>query len=402
MCQQLRISDRAGRVIASPIRKFFPLALAAERQGVTALKVNVGDSDIPAPAAFLLALKNYPGTGLNYAPSTGLRKHALAWVKYFASFGVTLQPEQIIPTVGCAEAMLFVLMAVADPGDEILVFEPLYSSYKGFAAMLNIRLVPVTLRVENNFSLPLEKEICKKITRRTKALVVINPNNPTGTVLTARERAMVGRIARKHHLFVIVDETYREIIFFGPPSTFLNLPGLREHVIVIDSVSKKFSCPGARVGCVASFNPAVMSAMLRFAMVRLSVGTLEQHSLVPLLSRAKTFSGKITREYKKRRDVVYAALKKIPGVVCHKPHGALYLIAKLPLDDAEKFVKFLLTEFRWHGTTVLVTPAHDFYLTPGLGRNEIRIAYVLNVRLLQKAMVILQHGLRAYQKKYAA
>lgn len=402
MKKNLNVSKRASRVIASPIRKFLPLVLAAECEGTTVLKINVGDSDLAAPAAFWRALKKYRGPRLNYAPSGGLREHTLAWVKYYATFGVKLTPAQIVPTVGCAEAMLLALLAVADPGDEVVVFEPLYSSYKGFAAMVNIRLVPVTLRVENNFALPSEKEIAKKITRRTKAIVVINPNNPTGSVLSARERATIGRIVRRYHLFLIADETYREIVFSGRPATFLRDAGLRQHAIVLDSVSKRFACPGARVGCLVSGNPAVMSAILKLAMVRLSVGTLEQHSLIPLLSHPAMITKTITREYQKRRDVVFSALQQMPGVVCRQPQGALYQIAKLPVDDAETFVKFLLTEFRWHRTTVALTPAKDFYLTPGLGRAEVRIAYVLNVSLLKKAMTILEHGLRAYQKKYAA
>lgn len=393
----LSLSRRTQKVIASPIRKFLPLVTAAEITGVQVFRLNVGDSDIPAPTTFWRTLRTLPAGRIGYAPSSGIPQHVRAWIRYYATFGVKLKPEQIIPTVGGAEAILLAMLAVTDPGDEMIVFEPLYTSYIGFAAMCGVLLIPVRLRVEDNFQLPAEREIVKKISKKTKAIVVINPNNPTGTTLTAAEFQRLANVARRYKLFIIADETYREIIFSGHPRTFLKYPGLEQNVIVVDSVSKRFSCPGARIGAVVSQNASVMQTILKLAMIRLSAPTLEQHALIPLLSRPKTFTRPITAEYCRRRDVVYAALRRIPGVVCKKPQGALYVMAKLPIDDAEAFVRFMITTFRHQKKTVLVTPAEDFYLTPGAGKDEIRIAYVANVQTLRQAMDVLSRGLQAYK-----
>ncbi|MDD5110436.1 MAG: pyridoxal phosphate-dependent aminotransferase [Patescibacteria group bacterium] len=400
MKRKLHLSRRVESVLASPIRKFLPLALAAEQRGIEVLRVNVGDSDIPVPKVFWRALRSFRDRNIGYAPSPGIPQHTRAWVKYYATLGVKLRPQDIIPTVGCAEAMLFALLGVADPGDEVLVFEPVYPSYKGFAAMLGIRLVPVTLSVENNFALPPAATIAKKITRKTRAIVVINPNNPTGAVLTKQETARIIQLAKKYHLFIIADETYREIVFQGKPTSFLQSKSAREHVIALDSMSKKFSCPGVRIGAIVSRNAEVMRNVLRVAMVRLSAPTLEQWATIPLLEHAATHARSIAREYQRRRQVVYSALKKMPGVTVRQPAGALYIIAALPIANTEDFVKFLLTEFHYRGKTALVTPAADFYITPGLGRNQIRIAYVLNAARLRQVMEVLERGLQAYRQKY--
>lgn len=401
MKRKLHLSRRVEKVLASPIRKFLPLALAAEQRGTEVLRVNVGDSDIPVPKVFWRALRSYRNRNIGYAPSAGIPEHTRAWMKYYATLGVKLRPQDIIPTVGCAEAMLFALLAVADPGDEVLAFEPVYPSYKGFAAMFGVRLVPMTLDLHNNFALPTAAAITKKITRKTKAIVIINPNNPTGTVLKKKEAATVIALANRFNLFIIADETYREIVFQGKPTSFLQSPRAKAHVIALDSMSKKFSCPGVRIGAIVSRNADVMRAVLKLAMVRLSAPTLEQWATIPLLEHAATHAKIITREYQRRRQVVYSALKKMPGVTVREPAGALYLMAELPIADAEDFVKFLLTKFHYRGKTVLITPAADFYVTPGIGRNQIRIAYVLNAARLRQAMDILGRGLTAYRKKYA-
>jgi len=341
-------------------------------------------------------IKKYSRPVLSYAPSPGIREHVEAWVDYYKNFGVALQPANLIPTVGGAEAILLSLLAVSDPGDEVVVFEPFYASYKGFAVMTSVKLVPVTLRVEDNFALPKTAVIEKKISKKTKAIVVINPNNPSGTVWGRSELQKIIALAKKHNLFVICDETYREIVFEQKPLSLLCLPVARQCAILVDSASKRFSAPGARIGCVVSFNKEVMTALLKFAMARLSAPTLEQYGLVPLLKNSTSYTTEITAEYKKRRDVVFNSLQKMPGVTCRRPQGAFYLIAKLPVTNAEDFVKFMLTEFHYQNKTVIVTPAEDFYMTPGLGRNEIRIAYVLNVKELKEAMDILKRGLAQY------
>ncbi|MFA4819314.1 MAG: pyridoxal phosphate-dependent aminotransferase [Patescibacteria group bacterium] len=395
---KLHLSKRTQAVISSPIRKFLPLVLKAEARGIEVLKLNVGDPDIPPAPAFWRALKRYRSATLNYAPSPGIKEHTRAWLKYYSTFGLKLKPEQIIPTVGGAEAILFALLVTTDPGDEVVVFEPLYSSYKGFAAMCNIKLVPVTLKLENGFVLPSKQDVAKKITSRTRAIVVVNPNNPTGTTLSAEELNDIVNLSLRHGLFIIADETYREIVFRGRPTSFLQIKRARQNTILVDSASKRFSLPGARIGSFVSYNPAVMEAALKLAMIRLSAPTLEQHALIPLLANPKLYTSKITHEYRRRRNVVVAALRRLPGVTCYEPQGAFYLIAKLPVINAEQFVKFMLTKFNRQKQTVLVTPAEDFYITRGLGQNEIRIAYVLNTKKLTRALILLRQGLREFLK----
>lgn len=373
----------------------------AERRGLTVYKLNTGDPDLPVPKEFYRAIRAFRQRNLHYAPSPGYAGHIAAWQAYYRQFGIQLKGENIIPTVGCAEAILLALMAVADVGDEILVFEPLYVSYKSFAVMVGLTLVPVTLKTENNFALPKVLEIEKKISKKTKAVVIINPDNPTGKLWSETELETIVALALKHGLFVISDETYREIRFTGHPSCLLKKTKAQEHIILVDSVSKRYSLPGARIGCVASYNTDVMAVVLKFAQARLSTGTLEQFGVIPLLEHSARFTDPVRLEYQRRRDVVYNALLAMPGVVSSKPEGAFYIFAKLPVDSAEEFVKFLIGEFTYHGQTVMISPMQDFYITPGLGRNEIRIAYVLTTTKLKKAMKVLAEGLQAYQKRIA-
>jgi len=393
-----KVSKRADKTIASPIRKFLPLALEAEKKGVHIYKLNVGDPDIPVPADFWKGLRSYKFKGVGYAPSPGIREHTQAWIQYYSTFGVKLEVENLLPTIGCAEAIMLSLLVMCDPGDELIVFEPLYSSYKSFATMAGIKLVPVTLKVEDNFELPSESFIRDRITKKTKGIVLVNPNNPTGTVLTDKEIRMVVRIVKSKNLFLLSDETYREIVFGVKPRSVFQYPEARKFGIVVDSVSKKFSGPGLRIGSIASFNKNIMWAILKFAMARLSAPTLEQHALIPLLKHPRKYTGPITAEYKRRKNVVYSALKKIPGVVCREPQGAFYIMAKLPLENAEDFVRFMLVKFRHNNKTVMVTPAEDFYITKGKGRSEIRIAYVLNTTDLNDAMKVFGAGLEAYTR----
>ncbi|MBI4250401.1 pyridoxal phosphate-dependent aminotransferase [Candidatus Uhrbacteria bacterium] len=392
------ISNRGQAVIASPIRKFLPLMQDTQKKGIHVYKLNTGDPDVAVPQLFFKTLRHYHKKNLSYAPSPGEPDHVAAWIEYYRQWGVNLEPSNIIPTVGCAEAILFAMMAVADVGDEIIVFEPLYVSYKSFAVMIGITLVPITLEVEKGLRLPPLAKIAERLSPKTKAIVVINPDNPTGKLWTAKELKRIIRFARLHNIFLIADETYREICFTGKPSCMLSYPQTREHVILVDSVSKRYSMPGARVGCLISYNQALMQSVLKFAQARLSVGTLEQYALIPVLRHSKALTTPVRREYQKRRDVVYAALSRMPGVVCGKPEGAFYIIVKLPIGSAEEFVKFLIRDFSYHNETIMVSPLQDFYITPGLGRNEIRIAYVLNAAALKRAMKIFAKGLVAYLK----
>jgi len=396
------ISKRAQLTPASPIRKFLPLAQKAKQAGVKVYALSSGDPDYEVPLPFFKAIKNYKAKTLNYAPSSGLLEHVEAWQKYYQSLGVRIPPQNIVPTSGCAEAILFALYAVTDPGDEVLVFEPVYVSYKSFAVMAGITLKPVRLRPENGYALPPFSEIEKQISPKTRAIVVINPDNPTGKLWKREELLGVLELSKKHNLFAIADETYREIRFSGQSECLLKYSNFKDRIILTDSVSKRFSMPGARIGCIASFNEAVMSAALRFAQARLSVGTLEQIGTAPLLKKAKAITYKARQEYSGRCNIVSAALSKMPGVTFQKPGGAFYVIAQLPIPDAEEFVKFMLTKFRYKNQTVLVAPMQDFYITPNLGKNEIRIACVLKKPDLKIAMEILKLGLTEYQKKNPA
>lgn len=398
----LKTSRRSQTIIASPIRKFLPLVRAAEKRGLEVIKLNVGDPDLTPPAVFFQTLKKQSTKKLNYAPSPGTDAHNDAWIKYYQQFGVNLKRENIIPTVGGAEAMLMSLLAITDPNDEVLVFEPLYTSYKGFAAMANIKLVPITLNVENNFSLPAKAVIEKKITSKTKAIIIINPNNPTGSVLTATELKSLRDLALKHDLFIIADEIYREIIFTGSPTTMLAQAKLKNNLIIVDSVSKRFSCPGARSGCLISFNTDVLSAVLKMAMIRLSTPTLEQAAIVPMVVNAKIYTDKIKKIYAGRQQLLCRELAKIKNLKFHVPHGAFYLVAELPVDNADNFITWLLTKFQFNRQTILLTPLADFYVSPNQGRREIRIAFVLPEKKILAACRILAVALDNYPNKKAA
>ncbi len=391
-----RASNRGKEVIESPIRKNQPLMDAARKKRRKVYRLNTGDPDLKFPYAFLQAIRAYKSRNLPYAPTPGYPKHVAAWLVYYLRFGVRLLLQNIIPTLGCAEAILLALMAVADPGDEILVFEPVYFCYKAMATMLGIKLIPVTLKIKNNFALPPRREIEKLITAKTKGIVVINPDNPTGKLWSDAELSVILRIAKKYGLFVIADETYREIRFKGKASSMLSQKGYDDYIIVVDSVSKRFSMPGARVGCLVSRNMEVMRIVNKFAQARLSVGTLEQIGLISLLKNSLRYTKPLRKEYKKRRDVAYRMLSAIPGVFCTKPEGAFYIYATLPIKSAEDFVRFLISEFSDNGETVMVSPMKDFYITEGLGLNEIRIAYVLEVPKLTRALELLRLGLEAY------
>lgn len=373
---------------------------AAETRGTKVFKINVGDPDLTPDARFLKVIKQYKEPTIGYAPSPGIVSHMKAWQKYYRQFGVTLDLGQMLPTVGCAEAIMLAILAVCDPGDELLVFEPLYASYKSFSVMAGIKLNAVTLPIEKNFALPSQAEIEKKITSKTKAVVVINPDNPTGKLWSPDELNTIIKIAKKHNLFIISDETYREIRFDGKsPVCLLTRKDARQNIILCDSVSKRFSMPGARIGCVASYNPEVMSTILKFAQSRLSAGTLEQVGLVPLLSNSKPYVSKAVKEYQKRQKIVAQGLSKIKGAVFKPSMGAFYQAVELPIDDSEEFVRFMIGKFSYKGKTVMVTPMKDFYITKGYGTRQIRIAYVLNTKALAEAMDVLRRGVEAYNSK---
>ncbi len=393
-----RISKRAQETQFSPIRKLKPLADEALKQGKYIYNLNIGQPDIPTPASFLEGARQLPRV-LAYSPSQGLDEAVDALKSYYEDRGIPLRRDQLLITTGGSEAVFFAILAVTDPGDEILVPEPFYTNYNSYAAMARAKLVPIETRPETGFHLPGRDAIEAKITERTKAMLICNPNNPTGTVLTREELEMLRGLALKHDLFLISDEVYREFVYDGLTHTsVLQLEGLEEHAILADSISKRFSACGARIGAIASRNPAVMEAALKFAQARLSPPTAGQLGLIHFL-RSKGYSQevqKIITEFARRRDVLFEELQRIPGAFCVKPQGAFYVVVRLPIDDTERFCAWLLTDFALEGETVLLAPAADFYATPGKGRDEVRIAYVLGVEKLRRAMRIVKAGLEAY------
>jgi aspartate aminotransferase len=393
-----RISTRAEEAQFSPIRKFVPLLEAAKKKGLEVFELHIGQPDLETPKEILREIKNFKGKILSYTNSLGVLETRKAWQKYYKDLGINFDISEIIVTMGGSEAILFALAAICDPGEEVIVFEPFYSNYNGYASILGVRLKPVRTFAKNGFHLPPKKEILKKITKKTKGILICNPNNPTGTVYEREELKMVAKIAKEKNLFVLSDETYREFVYDGKKHySMMEFPEIQDRVILLDSVSKRFNACGARIGSLASKNKKVIEGVTKFAQARLSPPMLEQLAVIPLLKNSKKYTRKIVKEYKKRRDVVFQALQKIPGVFCVKPSGAFYVTVKLPIKDSDDFAKWLLTNFSFKGKTVMVSPASGFYATPGAGKDEIRIAFVLSAEKLKQAIEILKMGLKEYK-----
>jgi aspartate aminotransferase len=392
------ISNRAQETQFSPIRKLKPLADEALNQGKLIYNLNIGQPDVPTPEAFLEGLRDVPDV-LAYSPSQGIDEAVEAMRGYYEAQDIPLERDQVIITTGGSEAVLFAFMAVADPGDEIIVPEPFYTNYNSYATMAGVELVPIETRAETGYHLPEREVIEGAVTPRTKAMLICNPNNPTGTVYTAEELETLRRIALERDLFLICDEVYREFVYDGlSHRSVLQLEGVEDRAVLVDSISKRFSACGARLGAIASRNRDVMGAALKFAQARLSPPTAEQLGLIRLLASGdyRREVERMIAEFRRRRDVVHEEIERISGAVCLKPHGAFYAMVKLPVDDAERFCAWLLTDFQLEGETVMLAPAADFYKTQGKGRDEARIAYVLDVEKLRRAMGILSAGLEAY------
>lgn len=391
------ISRRSVKMPASPIRKLAPLADEAKKRGVHVYHLNIGQPDIPTPKEFFDALKKFDEKVLEYGPSGGIVQLRLAVVDYLASSGIKIDLDDVWITTGGSEAILFSLWASADPGDEVLVFEPFYTNYNGFAVATGVKLVPIRLSLEKGFRLPSQKEIERHITSKTRAILVCTPNNPTGTILTKEEMFVLGKIARKHNLYLISDEVYREFVYDGREHTsVLTLPGIEDRVIMADSVSKRFSACGARIGFVVSRDRELMSAMLKFAQARLCPPTVEQYGAVACFRNFHRFMKPMIAAYDRRRKVLIEELSRIPGVVAPTPEGAFYTVVRLPVKDAEHFASWLLSDFSHEKKTVMVAPADGFYASKGAGRNEVRIAYVLEEKALRDAMHLLAEALKAY------
>jgi aspartate aminotransferase len=345
------------------------------------------------------AIRNYDRKVLAYGHSKGDSAYIAGLVTYYKRRGIDVEAKHIQVTTGGSEAIVFAMICVADVGDEILVFEPFYTNYNGFAIMADVKLVPVTLRAEDGFHIPPREKIEERLTQKTRAILTCSPNNPTGTVYTREELEMVGEIAKKHGLFVLSDEVYREFIYEGTHTSIMTIAGIGDRAILLDSISKRYSACGARIGCLVSRNDDVMESALKMGQARLCSPSIEQYGAAHALKIGDEYFEEMADEYKRRRDTVYDELMKIPGVVCLKPKGAFYIMAKLPVDDIEDFARWMLTDFDVDGATTMVAPGPGFYATPGKGRDEARIAYVLNCDDLKKAMRIIARGIEVYNSR---
>ncbi len=391
------LSKRAEGIPASPIRKLVPYALQAKQRGIHVFHLNIGQPDLPTVPAGLKALRDYRPRVIGYGLSQGDAALTAALINYYDRFGHHLEPHNIVTTTGGSEAISFAMMAIGDEDDEFIIPEPFYTNYNGFAITSGVRLVPITTHPEDGYRCPTVDQFEKRITPRTRAIIVNSPGNPTGAVYTREEMERVAGLAQKHNLYVISDEVYREFTFDGITSTgILDVEGMDERAIVIDSISKRYSACGARIGCVISRNNRLMEAVLRYAQARLCPPALGQVVAAAAYSDETDYIEQSRREYQRRRDVVYNRVREIEGVVCQKPQGAFYALVKIPVDDAESFAKWMLTDFSVDGYTVMIAPGPGFYATPGLGNQEIRIAYVLNCDELEHAMDVLVEGIEAY------
>lgn len=395
-----RISLRDRHMQASPIRKLVPLANAAKEKGISVYHLNIGQPDIETPEAIVDAFRNIKVRTIAYSPSQGENRYLDSLIKYYEKVGVPgLSRQDILVTMGGSEAILFAMMAVCDPGDEIIVFEPFYTNYNGFAVMANVTLVPVLTHADDGFHLPDAKKIEEKITSKTRAVLICNPNNPTGTVYKPSELKSLAEVCRKHNLFFLSDEVYREFVYDGEKHmSALELKGFEDRVIMMDSISKRYSACGVRMGCVVSRNAEVMNLILRFGQARLSSPYMEQMAAAESVNIPDSEMDAMIDEYRKRRDIVYEALAANPKIICRKPKGAFYVIAKLPIKDANCFAAWLLTDFHHNNKTVMVAPASGFYATAGHGDDEIRLAYVINRDHLKEAMELLAMAVDRYEK----
>jgi aspartate aminotransferase len=397
-----QISERGRAVPASPIRALMPLADAAKKRGVRVLHLNIGQPDLETPEPMRRRLERAPSV-FAYSPSAGTPECLATLARYYDRAGLSLTPDEIVATTGGSEAILFALMACSSPGDEALVVEPFYTNYLAFAAMAGVTLVPLRSRGEDGFHLPPIGEWAAAVTPRTRLVLLCNPNNPTGTVYTRAEVESVAAFCRERGLFLVSDEVYREFVYDGRSATsVLSLPGCDDLAILVDSLSKRYSACGIRLGCLATRNRDVYGAVLRMAQGRLSPPGLAQLVALGADELAEDYAQGVVREYQGRRDVLFEGLTRIPGVFLRRPEGAFYFVVRLPVDDGRDFARWLLESYAHDGTTVMVAPADGFYASAGLGRDEVRIAYVLKAADLELAVRVLAHAIPAYQAARAA
>lgn len=396
---KVKTSTRLSEVPPSAIRKLVPYAVAAKKRGVKVYHLNIGDPDIKTPEVMLNVLRNWNLNPIGYDQSQGDPELLTALVGYYQKIGFKfIKEENIQVTVGGSEAIDMAFFATCETGDEIIVFEPFFTTYNSFAVLNHVKLKPILTTAENGFHFPDKKVIEKSITKKTKAIFFNNPNNPTGAVYTKKEIDMLVDLAVKYNLFLICDEVYREFTYDDTRhiSILEYAQKYPDKVIVLDSLSKRYSLCGARLGMLVSQNKEVMDGALRIAQARLSAGLVDQKMAAKLTDVSQNYLKEVNREYKRRRDVIYEGLSKIDGVLLKKPEGAFYAVVVLPIKDSEDFCQWLLTDFRDKNETVMLAPAAGFYNTPGLGKNEVRIAYVINIKDLKRSIEIIKKALRVY------
>lgn len=395
----LQISQRGQAMPASPIRKLVPYAEAAKKRGTKVYHLNIGQPDIETPKMVLDAVRNSDFKVLEYSHSAGNESYRRKLVGYYESVGIHVNHNEIIITTGGSEAIQFGFMACLDAGDEVIIPEPFYANYNGFAVAAGVTVVPITSHIENGFALPPIEAFEKKITARTKAIVICNPNNPTGYLYSDAEMQQLKQLILKHNLYLFSDEAYREFCYEGKQVSAMHLTGVDEHVIIMDTISKRYSACGGRIGAFITKNKALLDAVMKFAQARLSPPSFAQIAGEAAIDLPADYFDTTKAEYKSRRDLIVQRLNAMEGVFCPNPGGAFYAIAKLPIDDADIFCQWLLESFSYQHQTVMLAPATGFYGTPGLGKQEVRLAYVLNLNDINKAMDCLEMALKEYPGK---
>jgi len=391
------ISQKAAQMPASPIRKLVPYAEAAVKAGKKVYYLNIGQPDIHTPEVVMDHIRHIDRKVIEYSNSEGYASYRKGLADYYTRVGIGIQPADIMITTGGSEALVFTFMTTMNPGDEVIIPEPFYANYNGFAMMAGVKVVPVTASIHDGFALPPVDEFEKRITPRTRGILICNPGNPTGYLYKKEELERLAGIVKKHDLFLYADEVYREFCYDGAvPFSVINLPGLENNVVLIDSVSKRYSMCGARIGALISRNRELMQAALKFAQARLSPPTLGQLAAEAALKTPQSYFDDVIAEYVQRRDILVDGLNSIPGVFCPKPSGAFYAMAELPIDDSDRFAQWMLESFDFEGQTVMVAPATGFYAAPESGRKQVRMAYVLNQDSLRAAVRCLAEALKVY------
>ena len=394
------ISAKGKAMPASPIRKLVPYSEEAKRKGRKVYHLNIGQPDIPTPEVALDALRNIKLNVIEYSHSAGNESYRRKLASFYQNIGINVDHTQMLITTGGSEAILFALMSCLDPGDEVITPEPFYANYNGFATTAGVKIVPVTSYIKDDFALPSISEIEAKITPKTKGIIICNPNNPTGYLYSEKEIIHLREIIKRHDLYLFSDEAYREFCYDGAKHfSAMELEGVDDNVILLDSISKRYSECGVRIGALITKNKDVISTALKFAQARLSPPGLGQIAGEASINTPDNYFSEVNAEYTARRNYMVDALNKIPGVYCPKPKGAFYAVVKLPIDDCDKFAQWLLEDFSHDNQTVMLAPASGFYSTPGLGKDEVRIAYVLKIDDLKKAMAILAEALKVYPGK---